>query len=273
MRNDKTYHAIELLDATPSLFNSRHGDESEATRAVGLITTREHVKAVRGSEVTAHPLVVHNDDLFNAPEPTELVVEVPLGRPDAQTKYSQHVGRIGRLLRLVSPNTVIQNKTTNNGRMRGAARWRRPTVAGRPHRTSRARSAPRRRQVTVPRVRGRSCRRGRGVVAVGLVVGVGGGSGVGVLHRKGSERLIGCDRGVKGEGLRVWGGRVQQQRGRGGRRGAQRGLTMAVVFGRRLRLFGAGPVLVSESATGVKPYVLVMYSSQPPLATAPRLFV
>ena len=99
MRKDNTYHAIELLDATPSLFDSRHGDESEATRAVGLITTREHVKAVRGSEVTAHPLVVHNDDLFNAPEPTELVVEVPLGQPGGlavRKRACERWGRAGR---------------------------------------------------------------------------------------------------------------------------------------------------------------------------------
>ena len=51
MVNDETYHVIELLDAKPSLFDSRQGDDSEATKAIGLITTGEHEKFVRGSEV------------------------------------------------------------------------------------------------------------------------------------------------------------------------------------------------------------------------------
>ena len=77
MGNDDTYHAIELLDATPSLFD-RQGDDIESTRAVGLMTRGEHMQVGRSREI-AHRLAVHNDDLFNAPETTELVVEVPLG--------------------------------------------------------------------------------------------------------------------------------------------------------------------------------------------------
>lgn len=147
----------------------------------------------------AHPLIIYYHHLLHASESTELVIQVTLGRANAETKNSQHVGRIGRLLRLVSIQRKVTNhKSTNHGCLRRATgRWR-SAVAGRAHRAPRTRSTPRRRQVTVPGL-GSRCSDGRRRLGVRLVVRISGGGGVGVLYMGSIHELLSLGGGSEDE--------------------------------------------------------------------------
>ena len=50
----------------------------------------------------AYPLIINNNDLLDMPEAAELVIQITFGGTNAQSEHPQHVGGIGRLLRMVS---------------------------------------------------------------------------------------------------------------------------------------------------------------------------
>ena len=158
---------------------------------------------------------------------------------------------------------MFKQRKTNNWRMRWTTGRRRRAVAGGPHWTPGTRTASRR-KITVPRVGGGCGRRRRGLAVVGLVVVVGGGSGVGVLgaHRAREPTLVKCHE------RQMQCAHCPARRGRRGTQRGEHGLTMVVGFCRGFALVWRPSHAHSKSATSAKPYLEVMYSFQPPLAPA-----
>lgn len=78
-----------------SVFNRPHGDEAKTSRPAGLYSTnfRYVLRRDRNAARPTHPLVIHDNNLFNLSMSAEFILKIPFGGADRQTKYSQDVCR------------------------------------------------------------------------------------------------------------------------------------------------------------------------------------
>ena len=97
-RDETTHDTVQLLNASCSILLLAHGDETEASRSLGLLvgnawSVSSALEYVTGGTTATHPLIVNNDSLLDLTVARELVLEVNVAGADRQTEAAEDVRR------------------------------------------------------------------------------------------------------------------------------------------------------------------------------------